>query len=282
MGGAAAVDVLAEPTAVGASTRGAAAAGDGARAAVTDLHVTAFGRFHGVAVNPTELLLRALPAHLARAPLPPCARLASATVLQVAAAPCRALLARMHAKVGDGDGRVAFVHLGVDSRGARFQLEGAGYNEASFGCADEAGWAPAGARIDPDALVPLAAARRTVLPLGRLAAALRAQGFDVGLSADPGRFVCNWVYYESLRMGERSGAAALFVHVPPAEVVSVERQTLFCAALLRCIAELPLLDCRVEGEDGAVVGDGEAVVGDDETEMGGGVPPGDEVVAGQG
>jgi pyroglutamyl-peptidase len=214
------------------------------QAQVTEFHCTAFGKFHNVAVNPTELLFRSLPAHLAASPLPPYATVASATVLETAAVATRAVLERMHAKVAPLPGRdaaqrprVVFVHFGVNVGVKRFELELQGYNEATFSCPDEAGWAPVKRPIDPGA--PMAHVRRSKLPVQHLAGVLVDAGFDVGVSSDAGRFVCNWVYYNSLRCAARNGSLALFVHVPAAETVPMERQLQFFSALLAAIGRLP-------------------------------------------
>jgi pyroglutamyl-peptidase len=253
-----------------------------ARTRVTEFHCTAFGKFHGVSVNPTELIIRSLPEHLAAAPLPACATIASATVMEVAAKSSRTLLERMHGKVAPlppprktpqslsfqhsshmstvatpaspvdamaavtaskavaerAAHRVVFVHFGVNVGVKRFELETQGFNEATFSCPDEAGWAPVKAAIDPDASLPLAHARRTKLPLQLLTNTLQGHGFDVGVSADAGRFVCNWVYYNSLRLSETNGSLALFVHVPDVTTVPLQRQLEFCSALLTAIADL--------------------------------------------
>ncbi|MCI2069486.1 MAG: hypothetical protein LKJ88_08020 [Bacilli bacterium] len=41
---------------------------------------------------------------------------------------------------------------------------------------------------------------------------LNKEGFQASLSADPGRYLCNYVYYKSL---EALAGSALFVHLPP-------------------------------------------------------------------
>lgn len=239
----------------------------GAQTRVTEFHCTAFGKFHNVAVNPTELLLRSLPSYFSGTPLPPCAKIASATVLEVAARPTRTLLERMHEKVtpravrkqvtvqsqmapiatpesaaGNATkgrpGRVVFVHFGVNVSVRRCELEMQGFNEATFTCPDEAGWSPVKVPINPDSSLPLAHALCTKLPLLQLARTLQTRGFDVGVSKDAGRFVCNFVYYNSLRLAEKSGSLVLFVHVPALEVMPLERQLAFCSTLLSCIAEL--------------------------------------------
>jgi len=50
----------------------------------------------------------------------------------------------------------------------------------------------------------------TTTDLARLEQVLAAQGVSASISIDPGRFVCNAVYYNALH----SGVPALFIHLP--------------------------------------------------------------------
>jgi hypothetical protein len=54
-------------------------------------------------------------------------------------------------------------------------------------------------------------------------------GFPVDVSEDPGRFLCNYIFYRSLRNCTNvggSGNHALFIHVPPTEIIPLEDQVL--------------------------------------------------------
>jgi pyroglutamyl-peptidase len=227
-----------------------------------DIHCTGFGRFHNIAVNPTELLVQKLPAYLLRHPLSKSCSLTSAVVFETAAMNTRVLLEHMYDKV-DGTTRpnfsvsaagtvcrkearppppprVVFVHFGLNVAITQFELELQARNEATFSCPDEAGWSPVKCRIDPDSSIPLEHVRCTSLPVRRLVAELRSSGFDVGVSSDAGRFVCNWVYYNSLRLAEPKGACALFVHVPPHASQPLETQLRFFATLVEKISALEL------------------------------------------
>jgi len=65
---------------------------------------------------------------------------------------------------------------------------------------------------------------------------LKKKGFDVTLSDNAGRFVCNYVYYHSLRFAEEKGHKSLFVHVPFFSKINEETQMQFVAALLEAIS----------------------------------------------
>lgn len=65
---------------------------------------------------------------------------------------------------------------------------------------------------------------------------LKNKGFDVVESDDAGRFVCNYVYYHSLRFAEQKGHKSLFVHVPLFSKINEDTQMQFVVSLLEAIA----------------------------------------------
>lgn len=234
------------PTATPPSRRAAAPAPPSSmETAARSLHfyLTGFGPFHEVSNNPTEALMNSLPAYIRSAPLPSRLVLASAQTLEVSAEAARAEMRTLYARLADasacspGPARVV-VHFGVNLSITRFALETRARNEATFLCPDERGWAPIMQRIDPAEPV-LSAVRASPLPVPALVAGLRKEGFPVDASGDAGKFVCNFVYYTSLARAGKTGAQALFVHVPPHAVVPLEEQLRFTRALLVAIATLP-------------------------------------------
>jgi pyroglutamyl-peptidase len=60
------------------------------------------------------------------------------------------------------------------------------------------------------------------------------------VSDDAGRYLCNWIYWESLRAAAAApnrNAHALFVHVPPFAAVPEETQRTFLNDLLAAVAD---------------------------------------------
>ena len=55
---------------------------------------------------------------------------------------------------------------------------------------------------------------------------------SLSVSDDPGRFLCNYVYYRSL---ERAGSS-VFIHVPPLQVVGLDEQVRFVKSFLEIVA----------------------------------------------
>ena len=68
--------------------------------------------------------------------------------------------------------------------------------------------------------------------------ALAKKGYNVMRSEDAGRFVCNYIYYHSLRFAEQNGIKSLFVHVPLFLTIDEETQMQFAASLLEVLASV--------------------------------------------
>lgn len=79
---------------------------------------------------------------------------------------------------------------------------------------------------------------QTNLPVDEITKSLAKMGYDVVTSDDAGRFVCNYVYYHSLRFAEQNGIKSLFVHVPLFQTINEDTQMQFAASLLEVLASL--------------------------------------------
>ena len=163
---------------------------------------------------------------------------------------------------------VVILHLGVNHNQRQtpmFQLEQHAYNEANFRIPDEDGFQASKQPIDPSH--PISHRLSTDLNVKRIRDRLKLkmkeygyeQQADVGLSGDAGRFVCNYIYYQSLShvaklqeelrtmslLKEREGTTigddveihAMFIHVPSFEDISKNIQLEFTLELLDCIEE---------------------------------------------
>ncbi|CAK9328444.1 unnamed protein product [Citrullus colocynthis] len=131
--------------------------------------------------------------------------------------------------------RIIWLHLGVNSGASRFAIEHQAFNEATFRCPDEMGWKPQKVPIVPDD-GEISRTRETSLPVEEITKTLAKKGYEVMTSDDAGRFVCNYVYYHSLRHAEENGIKSLFVHVPLFLTIDEETQMQFIASLLEVLA----------------------------------------------
>ncbi len=193
-------------------------------------------------------LIADLQADAASGRLPPDARVLEAAVLRVAATDVDTWLQSWHAQQqaqgSQQEERTVLLHLGVSRSAVAIRLEECAYNNATFRCPDERGWQPQAVKLVPGE--DLDAPRSTTLPLGTLEQQLLHAGFPVCRSRDPGRFVCNYIYYHSLcatqLMAHDAGGSepvpelhSLFVHVPPFGKVGRATQRACLCALVSAI-----------------------------------------------
>uniref|UniRef100_A0A0E0QBU2 Pyrrolidone-carboxylate peptidase n=1 Tax=Oryza rufipogon TaxID=4529 RepID=A0A0E0QBU2_ORYRU len=194
---------------------------------VVTVHVTGFKKFHGVAENPTEKIVGNLKSFVEKKGLPKNLVLGSCTVLETAGQGALGTLYKVLesaiAERENGSSAQGQIHFGVNSGATRFALENQAVNEATFRCPDELGWKPQRVPIVPSDGA-ISRTRETTLPVNELTKSLRKTGYDVMPSDDAGRFVCNYVYYHSLRFAEQHGIKSLFMH--------------FVASLLEALAVL--------------------------------------------
>ena len=188
--------------------------------------LTGYGRFGGVDENPTEMIIRAL--------LDKCANVDHLEVLDVSV-DC---VSQFHDRV-DCCEDTLYVHLGVHGDTKCMLLEKYAYNNMTFRIPDQAGFCPAGQCIDDNA--PLDTVLQTEIDIEKVIDRLTAENFTVRISTDPGRFLCNYVYYQSLRHLTCRGhkGLAVFVHVPPVQNMSIDDQIIFverCIDIMKDIA----------------------------------------------
>eukprot|EP00210_Caulerpa_lentillifera_P000900 g871.t1 len=201
--------------------------------------VTGFSTFHGVKSNPSEQLITEL--------VDFCKRRGDdtrcffdSTVLNVSVATVDSFLATMAQRVSrelEND-TVFWVHLGVDPKSTMISLESRAMNNASFLSPDEDGYHFLYHQIDKD--YPYDQPILTSVNIDAILKRLEQLGVTVRKSFDAGRFLCNWIYYRSLRQIQllcKSNWHSLFVHVPHFTQIPKDSQLNVIASLLRALAE---------------------------------------------
>lgn len=208
------------------------------------IHVTGFKKFHGVSENPTETIVCNLKEYVKKKGLPKGLTLGSCSILETAGQGAIApLYQTLQIAISGKDsessnsGKIIWVHFGVNSGATRLAIEHQAVNEATFRCPDEMGWKPQKVPIFP-ADGGISRTRQTSLPVEEITKSLAKLGYEVMTSDDAGRFVCNYVYYHSLRFAEQNGTKSLFVHVPLFSTINQETQMQFAASLLEVLASL--------------------------------------------
>jgi pyroglutamyl-peptidase len=182
--------------------------------------VTGFDPFGGGAVNPTELLTRALPPllqsschdaevqawriELHRQVLPTAAR-----------AGWDKLKASIDAAIAASTEPVLIVMTGLAAGTDRLQIERFALNVRDYSVPDNAGETAQDQVIDlsqPDLI-------RTLAPLPELRQAILRQGFPCRISNHAGTFICNELYFKAMAYVRHNPRVAgiVFVHVPMLE-----------------------------------------------------------------
>lgn len=206
------------------------------------IHVTGFKKFHGVSENPTETIVSNLTEYVKKEGSPKGLVLGSCSILETAGQGALvALYQTLRSAISEQDtsnsSRTIWLHFGVNSGATKFALEHQAVNEATFRCPDEMGWKPQKVPIIPSD-GGIAHIRETSLPVEEITKALAKKGYEVMTSDDAGRFVCNYVYYHSLRFAEQNGIKSLFVHVPLFLTIDEETQMQFAASFLEVLTSL--------------------------------------------
>jgi pyroglutamyl-peptidase len=167
--------------------------------------ITGFGRFPGASVNPTMRLVK----QLARQRRPALAHYT--TVAHVFPTSYRAVDAQLSTLVAQLQPD-AIVMFGLAGRSKALRVETLAHNRALRIFPDAEGLVPDHATIDHGR-----GTMRGRAPFAKLAAAARGTGLPVRLSADAGRYVCNYTYWRALEAARQPGGpdVVVFVHVPP-------------------------------------------------------------------
>ncbi|MBO4540821.1 MAG: hypothetical protein J5736_02480 [Bacilli bacterium] len=115
--------------------------------------------------------------------------------------------------------------LGLHAGAKALRIEEFAYNLKQASLPDEDGISMQGSPIN----VNLPESIPNPLPLPKCLEEWK--GYPFVLSDDPGRFVCNLVYFHDLS----SGIPSLFVHLPPFEIIPKEKQLEALIALVKSI-----------------------------------------------
>ncbi|OMO78243.1 Peptidase C15, pyroglutamyl peptidase I [Corchorus capsularis] len=204
------------------------------------IHVTGFKKFQGVAENPTETIVNNLMNFVqTKGLLRAGVTLGSCTVLETAGDGALPMLYEVLesgiSRTDTKNEQVIWLHLGVNSGAKKFAIERQAVNEATFRCPDELGWQPEQHPIVAED-GGISRKQETTCSIEAILKVLKNKGYDVTISDDAGRFVCNYVYYHSLRFAKQKGHKSLFVHVPLFSRINEESQMQFVASILEAMA----------------------------------------------
>lgn len=179
--------------------------------------LTGFGPFGDVSENPSSEIV----GELARVRPDIVACISD---IKVSVSGVQEALGEVKTASSSSSGPVYVIHFGVDKNATKIKLEKFAYNEKTFRIPDADGNTCYRERIVPSGPEIL----ETQIDLAHLIS-LDPQ---LSLSTDPGRYICNLVYYESLY----AGFSSLFVHIPPFDVLAKQDQLELIQRLLDTLA----------------------------------------------
>jgi len=212
--------------------------------------VTGFGPFRDSKQNPTSAIAQKLKDYLRERGGQEGGEIAASTktmVIEVALETARQKMDDIYQEIwstygGSSSERrpvVIMLHLGVNYRGQNFQLESHAYNDADFRIPDELGYQPKHEKIvEGFELGETLTTHFDIPPLVNALNGSRApdKSAKAVVSTDPGRFVCNYIYFYSMHKSRtgpiKSDVRCLFLHVPPHAVVGEIEQLCFVSDLM--------------------------------------------------
>ena len=148
--------------------------------------------------------------------------------------------------------KAVYIHLGVSGMATTVCLEEFAYNNMTFRVPDEAGYQPQQECILPHSEYD--SSLHSDLPLAAISAQIAQQscispaGYEssetpaapvIALSTDPGRYLCNYIYYHSLQHCVQHGHLkhCVFIHVPPVEIMPLDQQIRIISQCVQLIRE---------------------------------------------
>nr|CCA26470.1 hypothetical protein TTHERM_00349070 [Albugo laibachii Nc14] len=191
-----------------------------------DLYITGFGKFGDIIDNPSATIIQDIANDLS---------LTEMQVIEVSVEGSLQTLNAMQSRALVRKKPCIFIHFGLHAEAKTIHLEKYAYNLADFRIPDERGQLIKQSLILSDCKSKY----ETKIPLEVILEDL--QGFDFTLSTDPGRFICNLVYFHSLHWLEQNekqlpDAHALFVHIPSFDRIPQYHQVEAIKRLIRCLS----------------------------------------------
>lgn len=212
------------------------------------LLITGFGAFADILDNPTSIIVKHFQTFLHSITLDTNITIEIVyEILEVSVDYCHSFVERIQLLYPSNEYEVYCIHLGVDSNAQEIKLEQFAYNNMTFRVPDYRGYQPSNQCIlDTNDFDSLKACPLNVSQmLTNLNQTIREQSnvlsFEatkntsdeidgvtkdivwVRLSSDPGRYLCNYIYYSTLSC-QQLVSCSLFVHVPPFDQINQTNQ----------------------------------------------------------
>ncbi|EGG18280.1 hypothetical protein DFA_03774 [Cavenderia fasciculata] len=204
----------------------------------TKFIITGFGKFANVVDNPSTHLINHLQKSLHTLNTTKNFEVVKTDILEVSAQAVNKYLQDIETNVlkvnnnnnnnnnttdaDDHQDNIVLLHLGVSGLAKELNIERFGWNCANFANPDEAGWTALNEAINDTCQIHNSI--ETNLPTNQLVNSLAGKKHKVQESTDPGRFICNYIYFSSLCLSQRYKCKSLFVHIPHFEAIDFDSQ----------------------------------------------------------
>ncbi len=117
------------------------------------------------------------------------------------------------------------IHLGLHGGSQTYNLECGSYNKANITSPDNRDYKCFNEPICKE--IPLDTLYKTRLEMQELYNGLKGckMMFPVALSYDPGRYLCNYIYFASTLAANKLGIPTLFIHTPDIQEKKIKKST---------------------------------------------------------
>lgn len=228
-----------------------------------ELVITGFDSFSDIEENPSKIIVMELQNYLTNNIILSIANSDinvsfSFRILEVSVNGCQNFHESLYQSNGSSsnDKRYIFVHFGVDSKGKHIKLEQCAYNNMNFRIPDIQNYMPQNECIFTDQM--LDSSLYSSLPIESLQLKCndyllqgihkttneqqkQQQNYEnkVILSIDPGRYLCNYIYYKALssQSVNQLPLQSIFIHIPPFTEISKDEQLHVIQYLLSQLVE---------------------------------------------
>jgi pyroglutamyl-peptidase len=206
-----------------------------------NIFLTGFGSFHGISENPTQIFVESFQKNekilvndfLFTQKDQKNYKIVSSQVIEVSMNAVDEYFQNL-SKLLDSSKKIFLIHFGVHGSSKEFVIESKAKNEATFRSPDERLNSPMNQKIENN--FSLNHWNSTTVVVEPIVSELKKK-YPVKLGEDPGRFVCNYIYYKSLKFSEENNTQSVFIHVPDQKTIPVEDQIVFFNELLENVTK---------------------------------------------
>ncbi|KAJ5079762.1 hypothetical protein M0811_04075 [Anaeramoeba ignava] len=215
----------------------------------TYIYITAFEPWANLDKNPTQTIVESIEEDRSKIELPKGSELET-QVLEVSVESSKNELDSLFKKIKSKHqekkqkkkqtvfkDNVILLHFGLYSGSHNLQVERQAFNEATWRGKDQRGLMSLYQQIIPEN-GPITHTFNTKFDVEKIVENLKSKEYKIISSLDPGRFLCNWVYYYSLNFSDKiQNCRSLFVHFPEFDEIGLDDDIRFVSDLISFLVD---------------------------------------------